>query len=121
MELLPGQIAAAHQAINTPEVQAMMRKLAEHNLGVCMPHMHTKSERFAVLPSHLVQVERGNQVSFECRQLAEVPAAIPVAWRWVADGESGRTEVTATCVLGFDGRHYFWPTGPGNPPGPIPR
>ena len=85
---LPEDLRLAQQAITLPEVQDMMRKLATYNLGICMPHIHTPSESFAVLPVGTVQVERGLEVSFAAKSETPEADTIPVAWRWEDGGPS---------------------------------
>lgn len=62
---LPEQLQVAQNAINLPEVQEMLKKLSQHNLGIYMPHMHDeKTGEFQPLPAGLTQVEDGLVVSF---------------------------------------------------------
>ena len=55
------EIAKAMQAIELPEVRDMLRRLAEYNLGICIPHMHRPDLDFDVLPPDTVQVEDGGK------------------------------------------------------------
>ena len=87
---LPPRIRAAQAAIHFPEVQDMLRRLSEYDLGICMPHMHDElTGDFAPLPTGVVQVESGLTVSFEpagdVAERAEPFMAVGWAWR---DGES---------------------------------
>jgi hypothetical protein len=40
---LPQALRTAQEAIQLPEVQAMLRRLSEYNLGICMPGGSTAS------------------------------------------------------------------------------
>ena len=87
---LPPRIRAAQAAIHFPEVQHMLRRLSEYDLGICMPHMHDElTGDFAPLPTGFVQVESGLKVSFESSgDLAtQAETFMPVGWAW-RDGES---------------------------------
>ena len=82
---LPPELMTAQEAINLPEIQEMLRRLSEYNLGICMPHMHDEQTGvFQPLPKELVQVEDGLEVSF--RSAEEIRNQrnryIPVAWSW---------------------------------------
>ena len=92
----------AAEAIKRPEVQEMIRRLADYGLGVCVPHMHTEGTgEFAGLPHELVQSESQLQVSFVERSLL-TENDIPVAWRWYKE-----LQVVETCkVCRPDGPHH---------------
>ena len=48
---LPDALRRAQEAIHFPEVQEMLRRLSEYQLGIFMPHMHDeKTGEFKVLP-----------------------------------------------------------------------
>ena len=82
---LPDTLRRAQSAIWLPEVQEMLRKLAEHNLGIFMPHMHDeKTGQFESLPNASVQVEAGLEVSFRsAAELAEhADQFLEVGWLW---------------------------------------
>lgn len=97
---LPPELQRAQEAIQLPEVQELMRKLADYNLAVCMPHMHNDDDGgFKVLPADMVQVERDLQVSFEPRRDAESLRAIPVAWQWQQTGPVGMAVCVQICTL----------------------
>ena len=95
---LPHVLRSAQEAINLPEVQEMLRRLSEHNLGIFMPHTHNEQTgEFLPLPDEVVQVESDLQVSF---QLAEEIASqtdrfIPVGWSWRA----GAPAPAAVCEM----------------------
>jgi hypothetical protein len=94
---LPEQLAIAQRAISLPEVQEIMRKLSEYNLGVYMPHMHDeKTGAFQVLPEGMTQVEDGFRVSFQqLHQLGDSFA--PVAWFW-HNGPTPGAQCKAICL-----------------------
>ena len=57
---LPKELITAQEAIHFPEVQEMLRKLSEFNLGIYMPHMHDEQTgQFQLLPEEVLQVESG--------------------------------------------------------------
>lgn len=95
---LPPALMAAQAAIHVPEVQAMLRRLSEYNLGIFMPHMHDEATGdFQLLSDHLVQVESGLEVSFHARrEIARQPARfLPVGWVWHA----GAATPAAACEM----------------------
>jgi hypothetical protein len=94
---LTPELRKAQDAMHLPEVQEMLRKLAAHNLGVFMPHMHDDdSGGFQHLPGDLVQVERGLKVTFEpADQTNDAKRFVPVGWVWHDDG----VKATAKCVM----------------------
>ena len=97
---LPPALVTAQEAINLPEVQEMLRKLSQYNLGIFMPHMHEeKTGRFQALPPKTVQVEAGLQVSFrsESEIAQDRENFLPVGWVWCKE-KQGITE-SATCVV----------------------
>ena len=52
---LPQALATAQSAMCLPEVQEMLRRLSEHQLGIFMPHMHeTGTTDFQALPDDIV-------------------------------------------------------------------
>ncbi len=95
---MPPRIRAAQAAIYLPEVQDMLRRLSEHDLGICMPHMHDEmTGDFAPLPSGFMQVESGLKVSFEPAGDLVVRAEpfIPVGWAW----RNGESVPVAACEM----------------------
>ena len=85
---LPQSLSTAQAAIHLPEVQAMLRRLAEYKLGIFMPHMHgEQTVGFQPLPADLMQVESGLEVSF--RPTGEIGSQpqrfLPVGWIWRAE------------------------------------
>ncbi|GAA4535167.1 hypothetical protein [Pseudonocardia xishanensis] len=87
---LPQSMIDAQHAIRTPEVQAIIRELAKHNLAVCMPHMHAVGE-FVEQPADVVQVEIKSD--FVSTEMFASLGTLPVSWRW----HEGRVTVTGSC------------------------
>ena len=95
---LPDSLRTAQAAIHLPEVQEMLRKLSQHNLGIYMPHMHDQhTGAFQRLADEIGQVESGLAVSF--RQSKEVASQadrfLPIGWCW----RGGAMTVTAACEM----------------------
>ena len=86
VDQLPEELRKAQAAIQLPEVQDMLRELAQYNLGIFMPHMHTETASFEVLPDDMVQVESDLRVSFVPYNDQGPEQAVQVAWRWIDDG-----------------------------------
>jgi hypothetical protein len=96
---LPPALRTAQDAIALPEVQAMLKKLADYNLGICMPHMHCETTgRFQVLPDDMLQIEDGLEVFFETVDniKARSNPMVPVAWAW-RDGLSAMSMCYSYC------------------------
>ena len=84
---LPPALRAAQEAIHLPEVQAMLRRLSEYQLGIFMPHMHNEQTGdFQPLADHLTQVESGLEVSFQPMEdiAHQTDRFLPVGWFWRA-------------------------------------
>ena len=82
---LPPALRTAQAAMPPAEVQAMLRRLCAHGLGICMPHMHDENTgEFQPLPEQLVQVEAGLAVSFQptAEVIKQAGRFLPVAWVW---------------------------------------
>ena len=95
---LPQALRAAQDAIQLPEVQAMLRRLSEYNLGICMPHMHDeRTGGFQPLPDDVMQVESGLAVSFRpAEEIAgQADCFLPVGWFWRA----GASTPSAACEM----------------------
>ena len=95
---LPHGLRTAHAAIQLPEVQEMLRRLSEHQLGIFMPHMHDEqSGEFQLLPDDVVQVEAGLEVSFQPRQeiTSQTDRFLPVGWFW----RDGASTPVAACEM----------------------
>ena len=84
---MPQALRKAQAAIHLPEVQAMLRRLSEYDLGIFMPHQHNeRTGAFQPLHDDLIQVESGRKVSFQPKEQIESQADryLAVAWRWQA-------------------------------------
>ena len=95
---LPPTLRTAQAAIHCPEVQAMLRRLSDYGLGICMPHMHdAQTGEFLPLPDQVTQVESGLEVSFQpAGTLAyQTDRFLPVAWCWRA----GAAAPAAVCEM----------------------
>jgi hypothetical protein len=79
---LPASMLEAQRSIATPEVQGLIRELAKHNLGVCMPHMHVTGD-FREQPADIIQVEARSDF-LPADEVAAL-GTLPVAWRWHDD------------------------------------
>lgn len=98
--VLPKDLCLAQDAINRPEVQEMLKKLAQFNLGIYMPHRHAPgSGAFEVLPEGISQVEAGLRVTFEPTE--EVAKAgenlIAVGWVWAEGGKTPLSYCRSYC------------------------
>ena len=95
---LPQALKTAQDAIRLPEVQQMLRRLSEYNLGIFMPHMHDEQTgEFRPLPDEIMQVESGLGVSFQpTEEIAnDADRFLPVGWSWRA----GASAPTAACEM----------------------
>jgi hypothetical protein len=95
---LPPALRSAQAAMQSAEVQEMLRRLSAHGLGICMPHLHDENTgEFQPLPARLVQVEAGLAVSFQ--PTAEITKQagrfLPVAWVW----RDGMSTPSAVCEM----------------------
>ena len=82
---MPPALRRAQAAMLLPEVQAMLQRLADFELGIFMPHRHDeRTSDFQPLPDDVMQVEAGCQVSFQNTQaiVNQGNRFLPVAWRW---------------------------------------
>ena len=80
---LPQALRTAQEAIHLPEVQEMLRRLSEFNLGIFMPHMHDEQTgEFQPLPDEFTQVESGFEVSFQSTEeiAKQADRFLPVGW-----------------------------------------
>lgn len=85
---LPSELLSAQDALNLPEVQKMLRRLSEFQLGIFMPHRHDEETgAFQLLGDDLVQVESGLEVSFKAaKEIASQQGSfLPVGWFWRGD------------------------------------
>ena len=84
---MPPALRRAQAAIHLPEVQAMLQRLSDFDLGIFMPHQHDeRTGDFQALPDDVMQVESGFNVSFQNTQaiVNQANRFLPVAWRWRA-------------------------------------
>jgi len=91
----------AQAAIDLPEVQDLLRRLSEYNLGIFMPHMHDeRTGEFQPLPDDVIQVESGLEVSFHrANDIAHQHGRfLPVPWLWRA----GASTPAAACEMVWD-------------------
>lgn len=95
---LPVSMNTAQAAIHLPEVQQMLRRLSEYQLGIFMPHMHDEQTgAFRPLPREIVQVEAGLEVSFQPTDeiASQADRFVPVGWFWRA----GASTPVAVCEM----------------------
>ena len=95
---LPQALRTAQEAIHLPEVQQMLRRLADYKLGIFMPHMHDdKTGEFKSLPDEVTQVESGFEVSFQPSEeiVNQTDRFLPVGWFWRA----GVSTPAAVCEM----------------------
>ena len=90
---LPETMRVAQRAVQTPEVQGMIRQLAEYNLGVCMPHMHPEAGEFVDLPADMVSLEQKS--SFIPKSDVDPVNTLPVSWHW----KGGEVTVAGSCHI----------------------
>ena len=96
--VLPLALRTAQAAIQSAEVQEMLRRLSAHGLGICMPHMHDEETgEFQPLAHQLLQVEAGLAVSFQpAADIAKHAGQfVPVAWVW----RDGMSMPSAVCEM----------------------
>lgn len=105
MSLHP-MVEQAQRAIEAPEVQEMLRRLATYGLGVFMPHLHPEEGGFLPLPEHLVQLEGDRQVTFVRDDDPRLGQAVAVGWVW--DGAGARTKVSCYCGGASHGPEWGW-------------
>jgi len=95
---LPHALKTAQDAMQLPEVQEMLRRLSDYQLGIFMPHMHDEvGGAFRQLPEGMLQVESGLEVSFQAAEvIANQPSRfLPVAWTW----QAGAPAPLAVCEM----------------------
>jgi hypothetical protein len=95
---LPQALRTAQAAIHLPEVQEMLCRLSEYKLGIFMPHMHDEhTGEFRPLPTNLIQVESGLEVSFQPTEAIanQRDRFLPVGWCWRA----GASTPVAVCEM----------------------
>ena len=95
---LPQPLQTAQAAIRFPEVQEMLCKLSQYNLGIFMPHMHDdQTGGFQPLADDMIQLESGLEVSFrQTKEIAnQTDRFLPVGWYWRA----GASTPVAVCEM----------------------
>ena len=98
---MPPALRRAQAAIHLPEVQAMLQRLSEYDLGIFMPHRHDEQTGdFQPLPGHVMQVESGYKVSFQpMDEIAhQANRFLPVAWRW----QAGAATPASACEMAVE-------------------
>lgn len=108
---LPPALITAQAAMQSAEVQEMLRRLSAYGLGICMPHMHDEATgEFQPLPDEIMQVEAGLEVSFQptAKIARQAGRFLPVAWVW----RDGVSMPSAVCemVQNEDGPNDEMPT-----------
>ena len=88
LQNLPPQLKIAQEAINNPEVQEMIKKLAQFNLG-----------DFEMLEDGMMQMENDLEVSFVPINNTAPNTFLPVGWVWKFDGLSESAACTFGCNL----------------------
>ena len=94
---LPPVLTSAQEALNH-EVQTMLNRLSEFQIGIFMPHTHDeKTGAFQLLGDDVVQVESGLEVSFKTANeiTSQRDSFLPVGWLWRA----GQSAPVAVCEM----------------------
>ena len=94
---LPPVLTSAQEALNH-EVQTMLNKLSEFQIGIFMPYTHDeKTGAFQLLGDDVVQVESGSEVSFKTANeiTSQRDSFLPVGWLWRA----GQSAPVAVCEM----------------------
>ena len=105
---LAPELQVAQRAIALPEVQEMLRRLADFNLGIYMPHLHEEGTgRFLPQPYDMIQVEQGLKVTFQTEeQLAQQSGpVVQVGWAWRKDAVVPSAGCVAKCIGGKEDIH----------------
>ena len=101
---LPHSLKRAQEAMYLPEVQEMLRRLSEYQLGIFMPHLHDETTgEFKVLPDEFMQVESGLAVTFKRTEemASDADCFLPVGWVWRA----GAAAPASVCEMVWDEGH----------------
>lgn len=93
MNELPESMQIAQKAIRTKEVQDIIKKLADYNLGVTMPHMHHVEGEFSELPTGMISLEQKSDFILE--KDADPVNTLPVSWRW----KDGKVVTAGSCHI----------------------
>lgn len=104
VQSLPPELLKAQAAMHLPEVQEMLIKLSEYNLGIYMPHIHDENTgEFSPLPHGISQVEEDLSVSFTdtstCIDQGE-KSFVPVGWFYNKEASASTPSefVSRACV-----------------------
>lgn len=81
-------VRRAADSIHLPEVQELVKRLAEYGLAVALPHMHGDDGMLAPLPADQVAYEDGLRVSFLRKDDPILESAVAVMWRWDSEAQS---------------------------------
>jgi hypothetical protein len=95
---LPQEFRTAQEAVQLPEIQAMLRRLSEYQLGIFMPHRHDEQTgEIQPLPDDVMQVESGLKVSFQPAEeiASKADRFIAVGWFW----RGGAPTPSAVCEM----------------------
>jgi hypothetical protein len=103
---MTGMVERAIEAVQTPEVQEMIKALHKHGLGVFMPHIHTDNG-FEPLPRDKVQLEGDLKVSFVGSYDPNLAGASPVGWVW--DEQEVRVATACYCTGAAHSPHWDRP------------
>lgn len=101
---LPHSLKRAQGAMYLPEVQEMLRRLSEYQLGIFMPHLHNETTgEFKVLPDEFMQVESGLKVTFKRTDetASDADRFLPVGWVWRA----GAAAPASVCEMVWNEAH----------------
>jgi hypothetical protein len=88
--------ASAAAAVALPEVQELIKKLAQYNLGAYALHMHDANGTVQTLPPSTIVVEKDAQISFVDEgsiSATQRDGLAPVGWRY----SNGELRVFARC------------------------
>ena len=114
---IDSELATAQQAIELPEVQEMVRRLAAYGLGVSLPHMHDSAGNMLPLPAGVVQVEEDMVVSFRpAEQVRDTPEAVyvSVGWGWSDLTKSATPQTVCRVEKQSDGNYKHVKTSYGH-------
>jgi hypothetical protein len=103
---MTGMVESAIEAVNTAEVQAIIKALNKYGLGVFMPHIHTENG-FEPLPRDKVQLEGDLKVRFVSPDDPNVLAASPVGWVW--NDRQARVAAACYCTGAAHSPHWDRP------------
>lgn len=88
-------VISANEAVQVPEVTALIKELSRFGLGVFVPHEHPPSGGFIPLERGRVQYESDSHVTFVNRGDTRLDESVAVGWRWGGNA----IEVVAACKV----------------------